>query len=156
MSVTAEITRVCRACEVEKPLEDFVKNKSRRLHFCRPCQAAKKRAYEARLRAAGVHVPTTQERVAIAARRRRLGEEFVDNAPDPQPARLLVELLRYDRAYGLDFDTAWAEGTEWVLERVEGRCVLREREGWRGDPPSRPPATPTGPPGTAWTALGPS
>jgi hypothetical protein len=42
-----------------------------------------------------------------------------------------VELLRYDRAFGLDFESAWSEGVEFVLERVEGRYAAREREQWR-------------------------
>ena len=130
MSATAESTRVCRACEVEKPLEDFVKSRASRLSLCQSCSNARKRARGPQLRAAGVHVPTTMERLAIAARRRRLGEEFVTNAPDPQSARLLVELLRYDRAFGLDFYSAFAEGTEWVLERIDGRHAAREREQW--------------------------
>jgi hypothetical protein len=131
VSVTAEITKVCRVCEDEKPLDEFVKSRGVRLRVCKVCSNAQKRAREVRLRAAGVHVPTSQERLAIAARRRRLGEEFVTNAPDPQPARLLVELLRYDRAFGLDFESAWSEGAEFVLERVSGRCAAREREEWR-------------------------
>ena len=45
-----DITRVCRKCGQEKPLEEFVKDKTRALghrHTCKQCNAERKRKWRA-------------------------------------------------------------------------------------------------------------
>jgi hypothetical protein len=134
MAVTAptpvETRRTCKVCCLTKPLDMFVKSKHGRLHTCQVCRRKQRRAEYERRKAAGDPLTSSTERQKRADLRQRLGHRHVDDAPDPQPARLLVELLRYDRAFGLDFNTAWSEGVAFVLERIRGPRSANEREGW--------------------------
>jgi hypothetical protein len=65
-----------------------------------------------------------------ADRAEAYGHNLVDHAPDPAPAKLLGELLRYDREFGVPFAEAWASSVEFVLERVSGRRNAQERASW--------------------------
>jgi hypothetical protein len=73
---------------------------------------------------------TVREQRAVI--REAYGHVFVESAPDPAPARLLYELMREDRdRWGFDFDGAWHENVEFVLERIEGKGQEHERAQWR-------------------------
>ncbi len=83
MSATAEITtatRVCRVCEVERPLDDFVKYGGARLHICRVCVNARSEKIHQRARERGSYVGSS-ERQRIAEKRAMLSHKFVDESP---------------------------------------------------------------------------
>lgn len=52
-----------------------------------------------------------------------------ESSPDPAPARLLGQLMREDRAAGVDFATAWDSNVQYVLDHIGN--VMRDREQWR-------------------------
>jgi hypothetical protein len=128
MAITAPApgVRTCRHCGQTKPAPEFVKG----LNTCRTCRSAHRRADFERRRAAGDPLTSSTQRQKRAELRQRLGWREVEEAPDPAPARLLGELLRYDRDYGIDFTTAWTEDVQFVLDRVRGPRKTQERESW--------------------------
>jgi len=130
--------RVCTTCGTPKPLEAFVRDKNvsgGRLHRCKACKNLQRREQYGTGR-----IASSTGRQERADRRRQLGELFVEQAPDPQPARLLVELLRDSRRAGLGFDEAWAEDVAWTLEQIEGKpCASSASTRTSGEWPSRAP-----------------
>ena len=129
-SATWEVERTCRSCGQTKPPEQFVKSNQGYLRTCRACRRVQRREEYERKKAAGDPLTSSSARQKRADLRQRLGWKYVDDAPDPRPAALLVELLRYDRAYGLTFDQAWTDGVRFVLDRIRGPRSTEEREGW--------------------------
>jgi hypothetical protein len=125
--------RICRACGGDpRPLSEFVrsqKSPSGRLWTCRACLNAKRRGEHARRVEAG-GISTSQGRQQRADRRKQLGAKFVEQAPSPAPARLLGELMIYDRAYGLEFDAVWAENVDLVVNAIHTKGVKAERDEW--------------------------
>jgi hypothetical protein len=77
--------------------------------------------------AAGRSSTVREQRAALAE---AYGHHLVDSAPDPTPARMLVELLAYDRQFGLAFDDAWPQDVEFVLDSLSGYKKVRERRDW--------------------------
>lgn len=78
-------------------------------------------------------LPTTAEREARALANELYGHRLVAEAPDPGPAKLLRELMAYDRGFGIPFDCAWDENVNFVLARITAsrNVQRRERESWR-------------------------
>lgn len=124
--------RTCRKCDERKPLDQFVKTgKGYRLHTCKTCRNAQRAAQGRRRRAAGEVLSSSTEREARARMRAAFGHRHVEEAPNPAPARLLVDLLRDSRRVGMSFAEAWSEDVEFVLARIRSRSPGAERESWR-------------------------
>lgn len=125
----------CKHCGGHFPWELMVKNRkspSGVLRTCLPCHRAQGAAYYRARRDAGDQSSSSSVREQLARMREAYGHKLIDTAPDPQPARLLAELLRADRdIYRMSFEEAFPEGVEFVLERVDGKDLLRERDEWR-------------------------
>jgi hypothetical protein len=77
--------------------------------------------------AAGRSSTVREQRAALAE---AYGHHLVDSAPNPSPARMLVELLAYDRRFGLAFDDAWPQDVEFVLDSLNGYRKVQERRDW--------------------------
>jgi hypothetical protein len=116
-SVADTTAYVCKACGGRFPPERMSKSRRRGglvvYGRCLRCTAAGKRAQERRLQAAP----------------RGLSGALVEPVAqsDPSPARLLGELMSYDRAFGLGFDEAFDEDIEFVCARVGNPL---ERKQW--------------------------
>jgi hypothetical protein len=108
---------VCKTCHGHFPLERMAKSHRRGgvvvYGRCLRCTAAGKRAQERRLQA------------APRSRSGALVEPVAES--DPWPARMLRELMSYDRAFGLGFDEAFDEDSEFVCARVGNPL---ERKQW--------------------------
>jgi hypothetical protein len=127
--------RVCRICGLTKPLAEFPRTKDSItgqplfLRRCRPCHRVRKAERDRQRREAGDVPSSSTERERRARIRRAFGHDFVEGAPDPAPARLLVDLLREDRdRWRFDFDGAWREDVDFVLAQVDRDA---ERTAWR-------------------------
>lgn len=130
--------RTCKRCSERKPLDAFVRTNAsgdqpRYLHLCRACKNAYRAAQHRRQVDAGEVLSSSTARERQARIRAAYGHDFVRYAPDPAPARLLLDLLADSRRVGLPFDVAWSEDVEFVLAHTRTRPggIEAERASWR-------------------------
>lgn len=83
----AETTRVCCMCRIEKPLEEFHRDKNRRLGRDYGCKVCRKFKYNT------VRYPALKKNESYKAKHRLNVRKHIDKYPDRQKARL--EASRY-------------------------------------------------------------
>lgn len=113
-------TRVCRSCGAEKAIRWFRaygRGGEAYSPICSSCRWARdKRWHEGEA-----------EREA-AERQARIDQEFIDRAPDPTPAILLVQKLRALRSEGFEFEEAFPMAREGVW--ADCSLPLDEQRDW--------------------------
>jgi hypothetical protein len=104
--------RECSACHQVTPASQLVFWKGKPGPRCKPCDNARKRRSEKDI---------------------DIGEREIDGAPDPEPAKHLLDQLRAARANGESWEQAWPDCLNYVLSCIGGgnaRQDSKDRQEW--------------------------